>query len=73
MTAMESAIRGAVNQRIQDIVKEETEKAVEKIRSRSLETVAASVLGVLQWTDFTSMSDRLVVTVRFPDKEKQPS
>lgn len=68
MTAMETAIRSAINQRIKEIADEETAKAIDRVRARSLEQVAASVLGIQKWTDFATYSDRLVITVRFPDK-----
>jgi hypothetical protein len=67
-TTLQKVILGAIETEAARIVAEEAATAAKRVEERVRAMTSQIVTNVSSWTEFETMRDRLVITVRFPEK-----
>lgn len=62
-----NAVHAGVTQAVNGIIKEETDKAVESCRKRIVEAVSEIAVNVSLSNDFSTMTDRMIITLQIGD------
>lgn len=66
-------LHAAIQNAVQDIAREETDKAITVMEQRVKQEVGAIAIRVAQWADMQFLQDRLVITVKMDEfKKVQP-